>query len=213
MIAIAVLAGCKPEGPRASPNQSPLLSPLPTIAVPPTPATTIYPTIVVSYVILPTPIATPGQWMVHHNPTITSSGAYTSDASKWSTVVVVPWTPGPSPTPLPQVHPFGTNGVRVDLRPINEPVLVHVGQQLVVKASPDAESFAYTGWDVIYDATVLQLAANVDLTRPPAIGWMWLMRSTGTTTITFKIKVPLCTTQPCPDFPSYRSDLVLQISP
>lgn len=207
LIVMVLLASCKPAGPRGSPNQSPLLSPLPTVTVPPTPPTTIYPTIVVSYVILPTPTAIPGPRTI-----ITASGGYTGHVPT-STVVIVPWTPGPSPTPLPQVHPFGANGVQVDLRPINETVPIHVGQQLVVKASPDAESFAYTGWDVVYDATVLQLAADVNLTRPPAIGWMWLVRNTGTTTITFKTKVSPCTIQPCPDFTSYRADLVLQISP
>ncbi len=46
LTAIALLASCKPDEPRARPGQSPLLSPLPTLGITPLPAATRYPTIV-----------------------------------------------------------------------------------------------------------------------------------------------------------------------
>ena len=202
------MTGCKPEQPRASTNLSPLVSPLSTVV--PLPVATAYPTKVIRVESLPTPLATPGQGIVM---TVTvPSGGYTGGASTWITKEVVPGTIAPTPTFLPQVQPFGANGVLVNLRPSNEPVSVRVGQQLVIKEP--ATSRANEGWNITYDPTVLQLAANVNLSTPSTNGWRWTVRQTGTTTITFQTKVPPCTTPPvCPDMPFARFTLVLQISP
>ncbi len=208
ILAILVFVGCKSEESHASTNLSPIHSPLPTIAVTPRPGSTIFPTRMITYVILPTPNATPGPWVTVNPPPGQGPGGTSIAITK----VVVLGTLEPTPTILPLVQPFGTNGLLVNLRPNSEPVLAHVGQQLVVKEP--AVSLANQGWNVIYDPTILQLAANVNLTRPSAEGWKWTIQRPGTITITFQTKVPPCTTPPhCPDFPFYRNTLVLQVSP
>ncbi len=208
LVVIGVLMGCKPDEPRVSPNQSPLLSPLPTPVALPSPRATRYPTIMAELVILPTPIATPGPWI-----RVTSSGGYTGPVAP--TVAPgreIPLTPGPSPTLPPRVQPFGTNGVLVNLQSGSAPVSVHVGQQLFVKEP--TVSLAAEGWDVTYDATVLELGTNINLSRPPAIGWTWTIRQSGTTVITFQTKVPPCVSPPaCLEMPYWRTTLTLQILP
>ncbi len=205
-----VLTSCKPEQSRSGPDQSPLLSPFPTSIQPtavaiPLPVPTSYPTIVV-YVTGPTT-----------GTRATSSPGITVTASGHGPTVV-PLGPSvltlePSPTLPPEVQALGPNGVLVSLRSINEVVPVHVGEQVEVKASPDAQGAAYAGWNVTCDTTLLEFAPSVNLKNPTDTGWIWTMRQTATTTITFQTISPPCNTPPCPAQVSWGTILVLQISP
>jgi hypothetical protein len=206
IIAVTLLTGCKPEQSRVSPNRSPILSPLATpIAVVPLSVATTYPTFTVN-IAGPTLWATAGPSIV-----VTASSRYTGTIAPVKEVVV--WgTPTITLVAPPQVQPFGANGVLVNLQPLNESVLVRVGQQLIVKEPTLA--VAQEGWDVTYDATILDLVKTVNPNRPPTDGWMWTVRQTGMTTITFQTKVPPCVTPPnCPALPIWRTILVLQSLP
>jgi len=101
--------------------------------------------------------------------------------------------------------------VTVDLASFsNAPVLLIVNQKLVVVPPM---GWGSQGWDVTYDAQLLQLDSQIDAQHPPSTGWAWTPKSKGQTTIIIgSIPDPcLKVTPPCSK-PIFGAILNVQIS-